>query len=230
MDLERAVRYSFDDQEWAAKLLIAAAIGLFALFASPLLIGLVGWAALLGYTVELIRNVRDHHPTPLPRWDDYGGKIRRGGSVLTACIVYNLPNFVPVCCLAATGSFLRDSFVGTTTNLVMLCCVVPMLLIYNLIIWPMLALGMGRYAVEDNIGVFFQFGDLFTTLTAHLNVTLQWIIYTFIVSFVMVIVAFIPCVGWAAAVALNVAVQGHLTGQLAMIIEGDAKPKRKRAL
>ncbi|MBL8164198.1 MAG: DUF4013 domain-containing protein [Anaerolineae bacterium] len=229
MDLERAIRYSFDDQEWAAKLLIAAAVGLFALFTSPLLIGLVGWAALLGYTTELIRNVRDHHPTPLPRWDDYGGKIRRGGNVLAAYIVYNLPNAVPVCCFALTGTFLSDSFIGSTTGLIVMCCVLPVLLVYNLIIWPMLALGMGRYAVEDNIGVFFQFGDLFTTLTANLNVTLQWVLYTFVVSFVMGIVGFIPCVGWAAAVALNVAVQGHLTGQLAMVVEGDVKPKRKRA-
>ena len=56
MDIGRAFTYILDDREWTPKLLISAGIAFFATFTSILLIGLLGWALLFGYMVELIHN------------------------------------------------------------------------------------------------------------------------------------------------------------------------------
>ena len=94
----------------------------------------------------------------------------------------------------------------------------------------MLALGTARYAEERNIGVYFQFGDLFGTLRRHFNVTIQWALYTFVANFVCAAIGAIPCIGWAVAPALAIPVQAYLTAALGGKIEtplrGPAKPKR----
>jgi hypothetical protein len=228
---ERAFAYIFDDPKWIEKLGLIAAVTLAAIITTPLLgLGLiVGWALLLGYQVELIRNVRGDEVYPLPRWDNLGEKLQKGGNVLVATILYNLPNVLPACCILATSSAWADGGFGTTFSLAFFCCLIPLALIYNLITWPMLTLGMARYAEEGNIGVFFQFGDLFNTLYRAPSVSIQWMVYALITNLIIGVVGAIPCIGWLAAPPLAIAVQGHLTAQLAMRIEGDLKPKRKNS-
>ncbi len=229
MDIGRAFTYILDDREWAPKLLISAGIALISTFTSIVLIGLVGWALLLGYLVELVRNLNSGLQNPLPRWGAYGDKLRRGGNVLAALIVYNLPLLIPACCYATTSSFWGDNFIGTAIGFGVWCCVVPLILIYNLITWPMFALALVRFAEEDNIGVFFQFGDLFGTVYRHLSDTLQWVVFTLIANFVLLILFVIPCIGQAAAPALAIPIIGYLASQYAARVEDTPRPKRKRA-
>jgi hypothetical protein len=226
VNLSYAINYPFQDSEWVSKLAITAAIAFVSIITTPILVGLIGWAALLGYYIALIRNLRDNHPTPLPRWDRYEEKISQGGSVLTAGIVYALPNLLMACCFATTSSFLGESFANSLLNLGMTCCLLPVLMVYNLVTWPMLALGAARYAEERNIGVFFQFGDLFDTARRNFTPTLQWMIYTFILNLVIGVVAAVPCIGWAVAPALLIPIQGYFTAAYADQIESPAKKKR----
>ncbi|MBZ0290118.1 MAG: DUF4013 domain-containing protein [Anaerolineae bacterium] len=230
MEIGRAFSYAFDDKEWTSKLAILAAIALISAITTPLLVGLVGWAIVLGYYVDLVRNLRDGHPTPLPRWDRYDEKIAQGSSVLTAGFVYAIPNLFVGCCIATTSSFWQDNFTGSFIGFGTICCLTPIILVYNLVTWPMLALGVARYAEERNIGVFFQFGDLFDTLRRNLTPTLQWMLFTFVANFVIGIVAAVPCIGWAVAPALALPIQGYLTAALAGLIEtplrGPVKSKR----
>jgi hypothetical protein len=230
VNITRAFSYAFDDKDWASKLAILAMIALASAIGTVVLVGLVGWALILGYYVELVRNQRDNERTPLPRWDHVSEKITEGASVLTAGFVYSLPNFLIVCCVATTSGFWGDNFTGSFIGFGTICCLTPLLLIYNLITWPMLALGTARYAEERNIGVYFQFGDLFGTLRQNFNITIQWALYTFVANIVFTAIGAIPCIGWAAAPALAIPVQAYLTAALGRLIEtpmrGPAKPKR----
>jgi hypothetical protein len=230
VNISRAFGYAFEDQEWAGKLTILAMIAFISVITTPLLVGLVGWATLLGYSVELIRNLRDQHPTPLPRWDNLGEKISLGGNVLAAVFVYALPNILLSCCVFTLSSLSGESFAGAV-SLGSLCCVVPLILVYNLITWPMLALGMARYAEERNIGAFFQFGDLFGTLQRNMGITVQWALYSIVVNLVIGIIGAIPCIGWLIAPALAIPVHGYLTATLGDMIEApmrtSSKPKRQ---
>ena len=230
VEITRAFGYIFDDKEWTSKLAIMAMIAFASTITSPLLIGLVGWALILGYYVDLVRNLRDGHPTPLPRWDRYSDKITQGTSVLTAVFVYAIPNFLVSCCIATTSGSWRDNFTGSFIGFGTICCLLPIILVYNFVTWPMLALGVARYAEERNIGVFFQFGDLFDTLRRNPTPTIQWMLYTLIANIVIGIIAAVPCIGWAAAPALAIPIQGYLTAALAGLIEtplrGPVKAKR----
>ena len=228
MDIGRAFTYILDDREWSTKLLISAGIALFATFGTILLVGLLGWALLLGYLVELIHNLNTGLSTPLPRWINYGDKLRKGGNVLTALIVYNLPLLLPACCYITTSSFWGDNYVGSALGFAMWCCVVPLILVYNFITWPMFALAVVRYAEEENIGVFFQFGDLFSTIYRHLSDTLQWILFSLITNFVLLILFAIPCIGQAAGPALAIPIYAYLAAQFVGRIEDMPRPKRKR--
>lgn len=231
MDIARAFTYTFEDRKWVEKLALSAIIGFVSLILTPVLIGLIGWAALLGYQVTLVGSLGSGL-NDLPKWDDLAEKIRKGGHVLTAIIAYNLPNILPTCCFAATSSFWRDGFFGSAIGLGVICCLVPLLLIYNLMTWPMLALGIARYAEEGNIGVFFQFGDLFsTTFQRNSGLTVQYLIYALIANIVLGLIAAIPCVGWAIAPALGIQVHAALTAQYGALVDtygAPPPPKRKR--
>jgi multisubunit Na+/H+ antiporter MnhG subunit len=223
LDFTRAFSYVFDDKQWTEKLVITVIMTFLAVI--PLL-GLVAVAALLGYGVELVQNVRDGRPDPLPRWGNYGDKIASGGNVLVAWIVYNILNFLVVCCVATVPGLIGNSeFFSSGFSLVALCCIFPALLVYNLFIWAMLAIGLVRYAEVGTIGVFFQFGDLFSTLNAHSRLLVQWVIMSLIAAAVLGFINIVPCIGWLASLALIFPVQGHLLGQLAYAL--DDKPKRK---
>jgi hypothetical protein len=225
VDLTRALGFAFEDEEWMPKLAIMAGILLASALLMPVLIGFVGIAAALGYMVELVRNVRDAHPRPLPRWDNYGDKITKGANVLMGIIVYQIPNGLISCCLWLFGASVGDSLMGGGMNLALLCCVVPLLLIYNLVTLPMLALGVARYAEEGNVGVFFQFSDLFSTVQRGLSLSAQYILYYIIIGFALSVVALIPCLGWIASAALAIPANGFLIAQYASL--ADDKPKRK---
>ena len=228
MDFTRAFTYIFDDRQWTEKLVITTVVAVVAII--PLL-GLVAVAALLGYTVELVQNMRSGNPNPLPRWDNFGEKIALGGNVLVAIIVYNLPNLLLMCCFISiplmSGAGRNDFFAGTFT-VGLVCCLLPLLLIYNLLTFPMLALGIIRYSDAREVGVFFQFGDLFATISEQVGVFGQWMLFSFLISIAFGFVNTIPCIGWVASLALTTPVYGHLLGQLALALKDKRKGKPKR--
>jgi hypothetical protein len=227
VDLARAFTYPFDDPKWAEKLVIAAILAFLSLI--PLL-GLLAVAALLGWSILLIRNVRDGHAFPLPGWDDLGDYLANGGSVMAAFIAYNIPNVLIGCCLAVIPASLGGSdFFAIIYGTSALCCIIPLLIVYNIAIWPMLALGSVRFADTGQIGAYFQFNDLLTTLWENGGATIQWLLYSLVISLVLGALNAVPCLGSIAAIALTVPAQAHLIGQFGALVEDKPKRKYKRA-
>lgn len=230
MDIARAFTYIFDDEEWIPKLAIAVALVFAGIVLLPVfLVGLVAWAVLLGYLVELVRNLRDQHPTPLPRWDTYAEKFSDGSRVLTAVLVYNLPNVLAACCIGVVPAlFGSDSTTGGIT-LLAACCLAPFLLVYNVLSGAMLALGTARYSDEGNVIVFFQFGDLFAVLTRRPSQTLTWVILATLANVGLGIAGLIPCLGWFVIPAVIIMVQGHLLAQFANQVEAPYAKRKGKA-
>ncbi|MBZ0297672.1 MAG: DUF4013 domain-containing protein [Anaerolineae bacterium] len=229
MDFGRALTYAFDDRQWTEKLIVAA-IMVF-LSAIPLL-GLVALAGLLGWVVELIQNMQDGRSNPMPRWDNIGDKIALGGSVLIAILVYSIPNLLLACCafsIPAIAQGGRSEFFAGSFAVGLVCCLVPLLLLYNVITWPMLAIGTVRYSEVRQTGVFYQFGDLFSAVTEKSGLVIQWLFYSFIASLLLSLINVIPCIGWLVSLALTFPIQGHLLGQFARALQDKPKGKPKRA-
>ena len=232
MDITRAFSYIFDDEAWAGKLVMVV---LWSFIAAIPLIGLLGMAALSGYVVELISNMRRGEEHPLPAWENMGDMIGHGTNVLIAGIVYNLGNLLLAC-----GYFLLLPSIGfaqgpgsasaaSSAALAITCCLSLIILIYNLAIWPVLAIGTLRYARARQINVFFQFGELFAALNRHMGLVAQWVLFAIFASLVIGFFNLIPCLGWLATLALGIPVQGHLLGQFGLLMDEKPKGKPKRA-
>lgn len=228
MDISRAFSYIFDDEGWVGKLVMVV---IWSFVSAIPLIGLVGMAALAGYLVDLLANMRNREEYPLPEWDKLGDKIGDGANVLIAALVYNLGNLLMAC-----GAFLLFPSFGIDSRgdasgaaLAITCCLMIFLIIYNLLIWPVLAVGTLRYAQVRQISVFFQFSEIWDTINRHMGLTLQWVLFSVFASLVISFFNVIPCIGWLASIALALPVQGHLLGQFGLLMGEKPKGKPKRA-
>jgi hypothetical protein len=230
VDIARAFTYVFDDDDWIGKVvmvLVWSVVGLIPL------VGLLGWAALAGYTVELLRNMRRGDENPLPRWDNVGEKITDGANILIAAFVYNLGNFMVICGMLLLTPALGlvsdgDSAFASTASLAITCCLTLILLVYNLIVWPLLGVGVVFYSQSKQIGVLFQVGRIWATINRHMGLTIQWMLMGILASIVLGLVNAVPCIGWLAGLALTVPIQGHLLGQFGLQIDDKPKSKPKR--
>lgn len=209
MNLSRAFQFSFEDREWARKLLLVLIWGLVSLI--PLL-GLVGIAMLTGYTLDLVRNMLAGARHPLPNWEDFNARLGDGFNALVAIIVYNIPNALPLCGLVLIAAGGREAGILT---LISLCCLLLFLLVWNLFIWLMLAAGATRYVQTRQLTSWFQPGEMWDTLRSNSNLFLQWLFFSILANLALGLVSALPAVGWLISLALTIPVQGHLLGQLA---------------
>ena len=229
MDFGRIIPWITDDKDWLIKLALAALVTAFSILTTPILIGLAGWAVLLGYMTQTVRRVRLKDPTPLPPWDDFVALAKLGGPALLAFIVYLLPNLlVAGCSLLLVLTTSDTSFTSTGVMLGVLCCMMPLLFVYNILIAPLFGLGLGRYAKEPVVGVFFDFSRLWSEMSARWGLTITFLLVLLAFSLIIGLIGAIPCLGWIAALALNVPVYGLIVGQYALAIQGPIElPKRK---
>jgi hypothetical protein len=227
LNIAQALTYVFDDREWATKLGISAVIALVSFLLTPVLLGLVGWAILLGYQVALVRNIRAGMTHPLPTWENIDGYLSAGGNAMIAFVIYNLPNIIIGIVLGFGFGVSGDApFTGGVVLTAITCCLLPLLFVYNAIVYPMFALGMGRYVDEPQTATFFDISNLFGLLRLHTDKAIKWLVATILVGLLIAIVALIPCLGQIAALALVTPVFGHLVGQFATQVMG--KPIKRK--
>jgi len=172
-----------------------------------------------------VRNVRLGVRDPLPHWDDFNRYISNGFQVATAVLAYSGPNLVLGCISAFVTQNMGSGLIGSTLVLGFSCCLFPLLLIYNLVTVPMLAIGIGRYAEDPRINVFFEFSFLFETLRQHTDKVVRFWLAAIVIDIILIMCVVIIVIGWVVLVALLVPVYGMLTGQFALAILGGLKSK-----
>ena len=86
----RALRHT-PDPELRRKLLVGSLVILASLIFSVVLVGLLGWCIVLGYSLRLLDRVRAGAAPPLPRWDQWGRDLGAGLRLLGAFFLWNLP-------------------------------------------------------------------------------------------------------------------------------------------
>lgn len=228
MTLTRAFTYYFDDPDWVTKLLIMLLITGFTVAFAPALIGLIGVVLLFGYQCALIRNVRANYLPTLPAWHDLGSMIMEGVPVLIAYVVYSLPNlFMGAFSWLVTTLSADTDIVSSGVILTISCCLLPFILLFNLVALPMFTMAQGEYAHSGNASVFFQLGALFDHFRTHFDAIVQWwigmILFYLLMSFLAVTV-----IGIFAALAIAVPITGALAGMLySATVDAPEKPKRK---
>jgi uncharacterized protein DUF4013 len=94
MDIGKALTFFTEDERWLEKLAIGTGLTVISLILSPVLIGIVGFLIVAGYSIRLLQNVRDGNATPLPEWNQWGEDLVRGFKWAVVGIVWALPLIV----------------------------------------------------------------------------------------------------------------------------------------
>lgn len=202
MERMRAVTFIFKDRRWLIKL---GETALFVVLCPVPVIGLLCLCALLGYLAEIIHNFSRDYPRPLPEWDHIGEDISKGAHVLMAMALFHLPLLLIVGLLYVARETLALSLFGSLTFAGVLAAIMPLLLMYLLFAWTLLAIGLVDYAESWDAGAFYQFNKLLRGLGNHGLLTLQWLVYSLAAS--MILLLLLPL-----APFLFFPVHGYVTG------------------
>lgn len=92
MDIGTSITYVFQDKNWLMKVVIGAAILLVSIPLTPALVGFIGIAVVLGYGLDVLRNVRRGVTQPLPEWRDrWSFWLVLGLKYLLVLLIWSLP-------------------------------------------------------------------------------------------------------------------------------------------
>ena len=186
-------------------------------------IGLISLCALLGYLAELIHNVGNDYPRPLPEWNHIGEKTSKGVPVLLAILVYHLPLLLVLLFLFVFRHVIAVSLFGGITFLSILGGLAPLLILYFSFAWSLLALGLVRYADRWEADSFFQLNRLLRSLQNHSALALQWLIASMAASIILLMLLPLALLG----LALFVPVQGYLAGSYGRMLRAERMALRR---
>lgn len=229
MNIEKAVRFPVEDKQWVSKLLIAVLIALFSFLIIPAFF-------LSGYVIKIIRQVMNGQWDGLPEWDDWGDLLRDGFFVTVAQLIYTLP-FILLLVVGglATGGFASMSASDDVAGLiagsgfVVMFCLGLIVAIAFLFLTPAI---MIQYAIKDDFGACFRFGEIMDIVRNNLaDILIAFVVSLvagMVISVLLSILGLIPCLGWIAAAVIGLAVgpyisfvTAHLYGQIAAKILGN---------
>lgn len=223
MDFGRAFTFVKDDVSWVAKLAIGAGITLI----SPFLLGLPA-LLLLGYQLEVMRNVRGGKDLPLPEWTDFGKLFMDGLYVAVAIFVYTLPLWILFCigfvvmflpALGGSGDVVELLGAVTFTVWCVLGCLFLLLIVGLALVVPAINI---QYVRTNEFGALFRFGEVLGIARDNLSDILLTVVVNiaaqFVLSTVTGIISFTVCgpiiVGLGGSVWITISL-AHLYGQIA---------------
>lgn len=205
MDLVQAFAYIRRDRHSLKKM---GEIALFVVLCFIPVIGLIPLCVLLGYLAEIIHNVLNEYPRPLPEWDHVGEDGSKGVHVLLALVVYHLPLIVVSAFLYSFRSSIGVSVFGGITYVGIVSALLPLLFVYLLFAWTLFTIGFVRYADSWDSGEFYRLGMILSTMQSNAALTLQWLVSALAASIALALL--LPVIFLGAF--LFVPVYGYLAG------------------
>jgi hypothetical protein len=218
------VRLVGRDPAVVTKLLLFGVLTAASFAFTPLIVGLIGWAVLLGAQVHMIERVRAKDPRPLPIFrtgDDFARPLNRGVVPLIVFLAYNIPNVLIAFTQTATAEVGGGTTIGGGLTLVLLCCLVPVLLVYNAVWLPFFTIGMARYAETRRWDAFFAYPALWAVIAPAFGQTAVFVAWAFALVVLIGVLAAIPCLGWAVFALLLIPATGLLgAAYAAAVLDG----------
>jgi hypothetical protein len=224
MDVGKSIGYVFEDQKWTNKLLIGMLVSI---------VPIINFA-LLGWVIDIMRNVSRREPLPLPEWGDFGEKFVKGAILFVVSLIYSLPLLL-ITCPAFFVPFTRGDFsregqqalagVLAGTTLLLVCAIS----VYGLLLSFLMPAIFLNFARKGTFSACFEFGEIWRIMSKNLgDYIVAWLIIvvvgiaaSFVIGIVGGVLAFIPCCGWILAWILFgvttvwiLSVFAHLFGQI----------------
>lgn len=225
MDFVRALTFVTEDPRWKEKVAIGTGVVLISSILSAILIGVLGFIILMGYSVRLMQNVRDGQQYPLPEWNDWGGDLTRGFKLFVVTLVWGLP-IVLLVLPSSVGGVMADSDSGflRTFGLFTLFSSYCLIVIYAIFITLMTPGFTIWFARDEQISSGLRFTEIVDWSRNHMGevvlYTIAYIIASMLFSMIAGIVGVILClVGLIVTIPLSTLVlylyQYNLLGQIA---------------
>lgn len=207
MDVGKSLRFVFDDKDWISKLLVGLLVSIV-----PILN-----FAFLGYTVRLLRNVREGILYPLPDWSDIGDYFVKGLILVVVIIIYMIPIIILSLILGGAGAVTDMTASGDLADIaggliagagVLLTCLVTIYVLVFTFYFYAMVIHFSRFGT---FGSCFEFGKIFKIISDNLREYLTGWVVALLFGIVLGIVGaiaftilfFIPCIGWILSLVLG---------------------------
>jgi len=219
MDIGSSFTYMFEDESWIKKILIGGIVSL---------VPIVNFAA-MGYVVEVIRNVRDGRPTPLPEWDQFGQMWMSGLWLFVIFLVYSIPIIILACisgiASAAMGTAIDTASADVASGAmgIVSICLSCLMGLWGLVIGVLTPAIMIRFAETGQFSSALQFGEIFSIVKVNVGSYLIVLVLCGVAVYIIGPLGTIACVvGIIFTYFYAYLVAGNLLGQLATEIRGAA--------
>ncbi|MGQ9555811.1 MAG: DUF4013 domain-containing protein [Anaerolineae bacterium] len=208
MDYGKSFSYMFKDKDWLMKIILG---GVFILLSAIL----VGIPFVLGYILEVVRNVAAGRDEELPAWDNLGDKFVQGLMLLVVLLIISIPLWLFSCVMGVFNGIAASSSSDALQTLAALVSVLMWLLnvLYGLIFAIFMPAFMIRYAMTRDFGATLKIGEAWKVIKANFG---NYILIIIIAWVAQVVASFgvIACViGVFLTYFWAYLVQGHLLGQ-----------------
>jgi hypothetical protein len=227
MNIGQSFTYIFQDRNWVTKLVVGTLILLVSLPLTAILVGFLGIAIVLGYSLEVLRNVRQGNPQPLPEWRDRWSEwMVLGLKFGLVLLIWSLPVL-----LLSVSSSVATSIAQSSNDLFEAFGTMAMFTASILsFLWSLLLLFVTpaiavRMAETEQVSSGLQFGDiyLFTrenlgdVVIAALVALAAGIVLTLLGSVAGVLLCIVGlAVTLPAATFITYLITAHLYGQIGM--------------
>jgi hypothetical protein len=176
LDIGRSFTYMFEDESWIMKIVVGGIL---------LFIPIINFMV-LGYMLEALKKSADGVDVPLPEWDDFGGKFMKGLMLLLIGVVYTIPIWLVACViwvlLFAAGAAESDSLMSLVGMIS--TCASCLYLVWGIVVWIIMPAAWIRYAVTGEFMSAFQFGELFSFISANVANYIVAIILAAVAGFI----------------------------------------------
>lgn len=184
VDFTRSLKFPFQDEEWVTKILVGGLLNL---------LPIVNFLS-MGFALETMRN-GTRGQEEMPEWQDWGDKFMLGLIAFVIGFIYSL---IPVIIMTAggAGGVLAGGLAGG--GLFGGSALIGILLWLAIIFFMPMA--MANYVAKQQFGAAFALGEILEHIKPVLgNYAIAYVL-ALVLAFFLVLVAFIPVIGWIIAI------------------------------
>jgi len=206
MNIGKAFTFAFEDKDWLKKIGIAGLV---------MLIPFIGQLTVSGWALEVTRRVINRDPETLPDWSAFGDYLVKGLKIFVIGLVYALPIMLLSMCVNLPLSFFQDSSNETTVSMLVAAsffinCIVAL---FGFALAFVLPAALAKFAVTDELGAAFRFGEVFGLLRAAPGAYLLALLGAIVASIVASLGLILCFIGVIFTLAWAYVIQSHLWGQ-----------------
>ena len=215
MDIGKSFNFVFEDKKGLEKVLIGGVL---------MFVPILGSILLLGYGIQLVRNVRNHDPEPLPEWDDWGKKIAEGFKLFIVYFLWSLPLIILSLLILIPMALGGNSDTGSAIASIFALCFGCFTLIYAIVMWLATPSITIKFAETGEFADGLKFGEILSFTKEHLGQILvvaivSWLVYLLagLLGSLLCLIGLFFTMFWASLV------QYHMIGQIGL---ETTKPER----